>query len=83
MDLDGKVAFITGGASGLGKATAKRFVDAGARVLIFDLNEENAEQSANEFGDAAIHASGDVSDEAAVQAAIDKTVSAFASKRNF
>ena len=77
MDLDGKVAFITGGASGLGKATAQRFVDAGARVLIFDLNEENAEQSANEFGDAAIHASGDVSDEAAVQAAIDKTVSAF------
>ena len=77
MDLDGKVAFITGGASGLGKATAQRFVDAGARVLIFDLNEENAEQSATEFGDAAIHASGDVSDEAAVQAAIDKTVSAF------
>lgn len=77
MNLDGKVAFITGGASGLGKATAQHFINNGARVLIFDLNEDNARQAADELGDAAIHASGDVSDENAVQAAIDKVVGEF------
>ena len=43
MELKDKVAFITGGASGLGRATAERFVQAGAKVILFDLNEENAE----------------------------------------
>ncbi len=77
MDLQNKVAFITGGASGLGRATAENFIAAGARVMLFDLNEKNAAQTAAALGSDAAWAAGDVADEASVQAAIDKTVSTF------
>ena len=40
MDLKDKVAVITGGSSGLGRATVKRFVANGAKAVIFDMNEE-------------------------------------------
>ena len=39
MDLKDKVAVITGGASGLGRATVKRFAGQGAKIAIFDMNE--------------------------------------------
>jgi 3-hydroxyacyl-CoA dehydrogenase/3-hydroxy-2-methylbutyryl-CoA dehydrogenase len=74
MELKDKVAFITGGASGLGLETAKHFVSQGARVCVFDLNEENAEKAAKELGENATFAAGDVADEEAVQAAIQKTL---------
>ncbi len=77
MDLQDKVAFITGGASGLGLATAKNFVKAGAKVCVFDLNEENAEKAAAELGENATFAAGDVADEAAVKAAVQKTLDTF------
>ena len=76
MDLQNKVAFITGGASGLGRATADNFVNAGAKVMVFDLNEENARKAAEELGENASWAAGDVADEEAVKAAIQKTVDA-------
>jgi len=41
--LQGKVAVITGGASGIGLATAHRFIDEGARVILADLNAANGE----------------------------------------
>ena len=41
MRLDGKVAVITGGASGMGRSTVLRFLDEGARVVIADFNAEN------------------------------------------
>ena len=50
MDLQDRIAFITGGASGLGRATAENFIDAGAKVCVFDLNAEAAEQAAKELG---------------------------------
>ncbi|MCZ6502786.1 MAG: SDR family NAD(P)-dependent oxidoreductase [Gammaproteobacteria bacterium] len=76
MDLQNKVAFITGGASGLGRATADNFINAGAKVMVFDLNEENAQKAAEDLGDNASWAAGDVADEEAVKAAIQKTVDA-------
>ena len=42
MDISEKVALITGGASGLGLATAKELSSAGAKVMLLDVNEENA-----------------------------------------
>lgn len=70
MELQGKTAFITGGASGLGLATAENFVAAGARVFLFDLNAEKLSEAAAQLGDAAAYAVGDVADEEAVAAAI-------------
>lgn len=77
MDLQDKVAFITGGASGLGRATAENFIAAGAKVMVFDLNAENAEKAAEELGENASWAAGDVADEEQVLAAIAKTKEVF------
>lgn len=70
MDLRNKTAFITGGASGLGFATAQNFVAAGANVLLYDLNAELLEQSAASLGAQAHWCAGDVTDEAAVMSAV-------------
>ena len=40
MDVNGKVAVVTGGASGIGQAVARRIAGAGGKVVIFDLNED-------------------------------------------
>ncbi len=77
MDLKDKVAFITGGASGLGRATAENFIAAGAKVMVYDLNAENAEKAAEELGENATWAAGDVASEEDVKAAIQKTLDTF------
>lgn len=77
MDLNNKVAVITGGASGLGEATVRRFIDQGVKVSIFDMNEERGNAVAEELGDTVIFNRVDVSDEDSVQTAIDATVAAF------
>ncbi|MCY4277917.1 MAG: SDR family NAD(P)-dependent oxidoreductase [Gammaproteobacteria bacterium] len=77
MQITDRVALITGGASGLGKATAQTVLDAGGRVALVDLNADLANQVAKELGDRAIAFAADVRDEAAVQAAVDGTVEAF------
>lgn len=64
-------ALIAGGASGLGEATARALVEAGANVAILDLNAERGQILARELGPRARFVPGSVSDEAAVQAAID------------
>ena len=51
MDINGKVAAITGGASGLGEATVRHFLNNGAKVVILDLNDDNAKKLINELGD--------------------------------
>ena len=78
--LDGKTAFITGGASGIGKGTALRFAREGAKVALADLDPEEGEQVRQEIeqnGGEAIFLPTDVSDPKAVQAAIDGTVEKF------
>ncbi len=77
MQIEDKVAFITGGASGLGKATARTIVDQGGCVVLVDLNGELAEASARELGEGAIAFAADVREEASVQAAIDGALQAF------
>ena len=51
MDISNKVALITGGASGLGLATAKVLIESGAKVMLLDLNEDNAKAASESLGD--------------------------------
>ena len=77
MELNNKTAFITGGASGLGLATARNFLAAGARVFLFDLNADALRQVAAQLGENVAWHAGDVADEAAVSEAIAKAKAAF------
>jgi NAD(P)-dependent dehydrogenase (short-subunit alcohol dehydrogenase family) len=71
MELEGSVVAITGGASGLGLATAHRLVKAGAQVTLIDLPDSDGEKAAAELGEAAQFAPGDVTDEESFAAALD------------
>ncbi len=77
MQVQGKVAIVTGGASGLGLATVEALIQKGAQVAIFDLNLEQAQAVALRLGTAVRAFAVNVSDEASVQAAIDQTLAAF------
>lgn len=71
MHLEGISAAITGGASGLGLATARRMVAAGAQVTLIDLPNSPGEESARELGDAARFVPADITDEQQFAAALD------------
>lgn len=70
MDVKGVAALVTGGASGLGRATAEKLVEAGAKVTLLDRNAELAEETAKEIG--ALAAECDVTSPDSVTAAIAK-----------
>ena len=72
MDLNGAAAIVTGGASGLGEATARELARIGATVLVADINAERGKKIADEIG--GVFAQTDVADEASVQAAVDAAV---------
>jgi len=76
-ELAGKVAIVTGGASGLGRATVELFVEEGARVVIADQNAEAGAALATELGDAVAFKQTDVADTEQVQALVDFTVDRF------
>lgn len=74
--LAGKVAFITGGAAGIGYAIAQRFIREGGRVALFDRSADVSNQAAS-LGSAAFGISGDVCSASDVQRAIDTTLRHF------
>ena len=75
MKIEGSVALVTGGASGLGEATVRQLVTQGGRVVIVDLNEERGQALSTELGDVATFVRADVSNAEDVQAAIDQATS--------
>jgi 3-hydroxyacyl-CoA dehydrogenase/3-hydroxy-2-methylbutyryl-CoA dehydrogenase len=77
MDIEGIGAAVTGGASGLGEATARALAARGARVAILDLNAERGEKVAKELGRDAFFARVNVADEEAVSGALDRAVESF------
>jgi Dehydrogenases with different specificities (related to short-chain alcohol dehydrogenases) len=77
MEISNKVALITGGASGLGMATAETLVESGANVMLLDLNEDNAKKAAESLGDNCSYVIANVTEEDSVQNAINETVKKF------
>jgi NAD(P)-dependent dehydrogenase (short-subunit alcohol dehydrogenase family) len=72
--LDGKVAIITGGASGIGEGTVRLFAGQGARVVIADVQDERGSQLAEELGTSTLYLHTDVGQEADVRAAVAQAV---------
>ena len=77
MDIKGKVALITGGASGLGRATAERFLAAGAKVVLLDREASDGAKVASSMGQNALFAPSDVTNAELVKKAVDATLSKF------
>lgn len=77
MELKNAVALITGGASGLGAATARRLVNHGAKVVLLDRDSERGPTVAAELDGAALFAQADVASETEVQTAIDQAYDRF------
>ncbi|WP_137285502.1 SDR family NAD(P)-dependent oxidoreductase [Halorussus salinisoli] len=82
MDFDGKTALVTGGASGIGKTTARRFAKKGANVVVVDTDESGGRDTVraieNDEGEATF-AAADVSDEDEVFGAIDQAYETYGS----
>ena len=76
-ELDAKVAIVTGGANGIGAATAELFVEEGAQVVIADLDAAAGDALAKRLGDAARFQRVDVADKADVQALVDLAMAEF------
>ena len=79
MQIADKHFIVSGAASGLGAATAHMLINAGAKVMLVDLNAEAVEAKARELGDRARCAVADISDEQAAEAAVAAAVTAFGS----
>ena len=75
--LEGKVAVVTGAARGIGEATARRFVEEGARVVLADVLDDGGETVAEGLGSAALYRHADVTQSGQVQALIDTAVEEF------
>ena len=69
MDITGASAIVTGGASGLGEATARLLAQRGSKVVVLDLQDDKGEQVAGEIG--GVYVKADVADEEQVRAAVE------------
>lgn len=74
MEVRNKVVVVTGGASGIGLATAKLFAESGAKVAIFDVNEKALGEAVEVIGGDCLAVQANVADEASVAAGFDKVV---------
>ena len=81
MQIEGIAAFVTGGASGLGAATARLLAERGAKLAIFDLPRSKGAELANEIGKGALFVAGDVTSEEQVAAALDQAIASFGELR--
>ncbi|MFQ6573006.1 SDR family NAD(P)-dependent oxidoreductase [Pseudomonas sp. UM16] len=79
MQIANKNFIVSGAASGLGAATAEMLIEAGAQVMLVDLNAEAVQAKAQALGSKARFAVADISQEAAAKAAVDAAVAAFGS----
>jgi len=77
MHLKNKVAVVTGGASGLGRATVEKFAKQGCKIAIFDLNAEAGAKLAKDLDGKAIFREVDVSDDDSIAAGIEAAMAAF------
>jgi NAD(P)-dependent dehydrogenase (short-subunit alcohol dehydrogenase family) len=77
VDIKDKIVMITGGASGLGLATAKHLAVRGAKIVLLDLNEENLESAPKEIDGETLTFKTNVTEEESVQNAIDQTLEKF------
>jgi NAD(P)-dependent dehydrogenase (short-subunit alcohol dehydrogenase family) len=75
--LEGKASVITGGASGIGEATARLFAEEGSRVLIADIQDDKGQRLSEELGKSAVYLNTDVRGEADVKLAVDRAVEEF------
>lgn len=76
MRLQGKTAFITGGNSGIGLATARLFVAEGARVVITGRNRDTLDAAVAELGDKVVAIQADLQDESAIERSVSEAVGA-------
>ena len=81
--MKNKVVVITGGGSGMGAAMATGFVELGAKVAIFDLDEKKGTQVANDLGDAAVYYKVDVTSKQAVEDAVEDVETKFGPLTSF
>lgn len=70
MDIQNAVALVTGGASGLGEATVRQLVAAGAKAVIVDLNDERGQALADELGDGVVYVQANVASPEDIDAAV-------------
>ncbi|MEN8721929.1 MAG: SDR family NAD(P)-dependent oxidoreductase [Alphaproteobacteria bacterium] len=78
MDINGKVAVVTGGASGMGQATIRRVVKAGGKAAVFDINDEKGQKMVDELGeDNVIYCHVNVMETESIEAGIAATIEKF------